>query len=396
MRFTRALVAGLTLPAGKTDFVYWDTDLPGFGVRIRGTTRRWVIQHRVKGISRREVLGDPRRITLDDARKIARARFAKGELGIDPAADRAKARAEADAAKLILGTVADRYVESRRPVVRASTSGKLTRSFKVYWKPLRHRPIADIKRAEVAARLGEIVKDHGRASAAAARSTLSAFYVWCMREGLCDANPVAATNNPSEGTKPRSRVLTDAELEVVWRHCGDDHFGRIVRLLMLTGCRREEIGGLRWDEINLDTGVITIPGERTKNHAELRLTLPAPVLALLPPRQDGGDFVFGAGRGFTGWSFCRLSLDNRIASEGRLPHWTLHDLRRTLRTGLSRLGVPPHISEAVLGHTQPLIIRTYDRYSYEAEVANALARWTAHVESVVTGRSGMNVVALRA
>ena len=82
----------------------------------------------------------------------------------------------------------------------------------------------------------------------AARVSLSAMYSWAMGEGLCEVNPVIATNNPAEGAKPRERVLSDDELRVVWRACADDDFGRAVRLLILTGCRRDEIGGLRWDE----------------------------------------------------------------------------------------------------------------------------------------------------
>ena len=116
----------------------------------------------------------------------------------------------------------------------------------------------------------EIVKEHGRTAAARARANLSALLNWAMREGLCESNPTIGTNNPNEGAQSRDRVLTDRELAVVWNACGDDDFGRIVRLLILTGCRREEIGGLQWREIDLATGMIAIPGERTKNLGLMR------------------------------------------------------------------------------------------------------------------------------
>jgi integrase len=96
--------------------------------------------------------------------------------------------------------------------------------------------------------------------------------------------------------------LTDAELRVVWNACGDDEFGRVAKLLMLTACRKSEIGDLQWSEIDLGTGLLVIGGARTKNGSELRLTLPAAALTLLPPRREGCDYVFGE-RGFKGWSY---------------------------------------------------------------------------------------------
>ena len=296
MQLTKTTIATLSLPKGRTDHIFWDDELPGFGLRLRGGTRRFVIQYRFAGQSRRESLGDPRKVSLDDARRAARARFAKLELGVDPGAERAKAKAAAEAARLTLALVSDRYLEARKPVVRPATHAAITRDLKLHWAPLRKRPIESIKRPDIAARLGEITRGSGRAAAKRARVSLSAMYSWAMGEGLCEVNPVVATNNPAEGAKPRERVLSDDELRVVWRACADDDFGRVVRLLMLTGCRRDEIGGLRWDEIDSNSGVLTIPGTRTKNHRELKLPLPRAALAILPPRpEDDREHVFGRG-----------------------------------------------------------------------------------------------------
>ena len=149
--------------------------------------------------------------------------------------------------------------------------------------------------------------------------------------------------------------MRDLYLRVIWRACTDDDFGRVVRLLMLTGCRRDEIGGLRWDEIDSNSGVLTIPGTRTKNHRELKLPLPQAALAILPPQpEDGREHVFGPRQGFRAWSYYTAILNGRAAEmEGRqLPPWRLHDLRRTMRTGLGRLGVAPHIAELVLNHVK--------------------------------------------
>jgi integrase len=388
MQFSRTTVASLSLPEGRTDFVFWDPDLPCFEVRLRGDTRRWIVQYRYAGQSRRESLGDPRKVGLEDARRIARARFAQIELGIDPKAERAKTKAAAEDARLTLAYVSDRYLEAQKPKVRPATYAALTRDLKVHWAPLAGRPIKDIERRNVAAQLGEITQGSGRTAAARARINLSAMFSWAMGEALCDANPVVATNNPRKGIGPRTRVLDDDELRIVWRACGDDDFGRIVRLLMLTGCRRDEIAKLRWSELDPVTSVLTIPGNRTKSHHALKLPLPRIAIATLPSRVDDREFVFGPRRGFRSWSYYTALLNRRIAgSEGRmLAPWTLHDLRRTLRTGLGRLGVAPHVAELVLNHVKKGMIAVYDQYNYQGEIAAALALWADHVTAAVNGR----------
>ena len=294
VKLTNETLAALALPAGKTDHIEFDGDLPGFGVRLRrgrdGSVKRsWLVQYRLGVQQRRESLGDVRKVKLEDARKIARQRFAQVELGTDPAAERAKARADAAASKLTLGVVADLYLAAKKDRQRPSTHGQCKLHLTGHWKALRDHPIDTIKRADVAAALQGITKAHGRTAASRARSNLSALFMWAMGEGLREDNPVIATNNPAEGILSRERVLSDAELQIVWNACRDDDFGRIVKLLLLTGCRREELGGLKRSEVNLDTGIMTVPGTRTKNYREHALTLPAVAIDILksvPARPD--------------------------------------------------------------------------------------------------------------
>jgi integrase len=388
MKLNKTAIASLKLPDGRSEHFVWDDDLPGFGVRLRGNSVRWTVQYRVGAQQRRESLGDVRKVDLDAARHIARQRFAQVELGADPAAERARAKAASLAAKLTLRIVAERYLAAKQGKVRPATYTAAKHHLLTLWKPLAGRPLDSIKRVDVAARLQEITSHHGRTAAARARANLSALFGWSMREGLCEANPTLSTNRPDEGTKPRDRVLGDRELAAVWRVCGDDGFGRIVKLLILTGCRREEIGALRWSEIDLDTGVLTIPGERTKNHKQLVLTLPAAAIDILraAPKRAGREFVFGErGGSFSAWSYSTVAMHNRIAAaEGKpLPHWTLHDLRRTMRTGLGKLGVAPHVAERVVNHIKGGVEAIYDRHRYAEEISAALALWAEHVISIV-------------
>ncbi len=403
MKLTQQTVAALTLPAGKAEHVEWDDALPGFGVRLRkgkhGLSKTYRVQYRVASQQRAKHL-DARKVKLEDARKIARRLFAQAQLGVDLAAEKARAKA---AAQLTLGNVADRYLAVKRRAVEkgafsASSLKAAVRYFTVFWEPLRRRPLDSIKRVEVAARVQELTAAYGRSASAKARFILSAMFRWAMGEGLCDANPVMATNNPEAGVMPRERVLGDHELKAVFDCAGDDDFGRIVKLLAYTGCRRDEIARLRRDEVDLETGRLMLMGARTKNRRPLMLMLPAPALEVLQSAtRREGPCVFGDPRhGFTGWTAAKRKLDARLVAAGTpLPHWTLHDLRRTMRTGLGRLGIPPHICELAINHVQPGIVATYDRYRYEAEVGAAIAQRAEHVTAVVEGRK-RKVVPLRA
>jgi integrase len=393
MKLTKDAVAALALPTGKAEHFEWDTTLPGFGVRLRGGGKRWVVQYRVKGQQRRESLGDVRKVTLEDARKIARQRFAQAELGVDPVAERERVNA------VTLGAVIPRYLDAKRDRLRPNSFTAAERYLAKHWKPLHSRPLETIKRADVAARLQETMKTYGRTSAARGRDILSALFGWAMREGLCEANPVLATNDPTEGIQPRDRVLNDDEIRVVWNACEDDDGGRIIKLLLLTGCRREEIGGLRWSEINRNTGLLTIPGTRTKNHRTLELPLPEVAINILRSvtRQEDRDFVFGRfGGAFSGWSAAKLRLDARIAMAAGKPiaAWRLHDLRRTMRSNLGKLGVRPDIAELAINHVKAGVEAIYDRYRYQREIAAALALWADRVLALVEGRNS-TVVALQ-
>jgi integrase len=399
MKFSKQAIAALTMPKGKREHFEWDDDLPGFGARLRSgvsLSLTWVIQYRINGKQRRESLGDVRKVSLEDARKIARQRFAKVELGVDPAAERTQARARA----LTLEVVAGRYLDAKRDRMRRSTLEGAERYFAQHWKPLHDHSLDAIKRADVAARLQELVKVHGRTSAARARGNLSALYGWAMREGLCESNPVLATNDPTEGMPTRDRVLNDSELRAVWNACENDDFGRIVKLLLLSGCRRDEIGGLSWSEIDLDTGVMTIPGTRTKNHRTLELMLPEVAIDILrsqPRRRE--DYVFGVrGGAFTAWSYSTVKLHARIVeAEGkRLVAWRLHDLRRTMRTNLGKLNIQPHIAELAINHVRGGVEGIYDRHRYQREIGAALATWAEYLLALIEGRQSKVVTLQRA
>jgi len=383
------------------DKIEWDAKLPGFGLRSRNGKRTWIFQYKFGDQNRRIKLGGPE-LSRDKARQLAIAE--KGKLaaaklghGLDPAAERDKRKAEAKpqpkSAKAF-ASIIPLYLDARRGSFASSFYIAQERYFNRHWIALHDIPLADITRADIAESMTVMAKDNGPVAANRARSALSKLYAWAIGEGLCDSNPVIGTNKRDE-KGPRERSLSNAEVAQVWLGAGDDDYGRILKLLLLTGCRRAEIGDLKWSEIDLEARTITLPGERTKNGQQHVVALTDSAIAILMgiERRADREYVFGHTRagGFCAWSVSKREFDKAL----KLEPWTVHDLRRTVRTGLGDLGVQPHIAEAVINHLPPKLIRTYDRNKYESEKRAALDQWATHLKSVVAQATGANVTALR-
>ena len=297
------------------------------------------------------------------------------------------------------GAVLRPYLAHKKSAVRLRTYEQIERHLSTQAKRLDGLQLANIDRRDIAALLTEIATDSGPSAANRFRASLSAFFAWAMREGLVDSNPVINTNKASENGA-RVRVLSDSELRSIWNVLGDDAYGVIVKLLALSGQRREEIGWLRRSEVDLDKAVISLPAERTKNKRPHDIPLSSPALAILEDwlarsEGDGEQHVFGKGAkaGYQGWSGSKELLDQRIAEAGKpLLNWTLHDLRRTMSTRMhDELGIAPHIVEAILNHIsghRAGVAGTYNRAIYANEKTAALALWGDHLLATVEGRAG--------
>jgi integrase len=383
MKFTKQSVERLRPPAGKADHFEWDDGVPGFGIRFRGGKRTWVAQLRVNGATRRLALGDCRKIELEPARAAAKRFFAEATLGKDPAAERAQARARA---ANTLGRTIDRYLDARAGAVRANTHRHLTRYLQNYFTSLHSRPADAVTRADIAPVIAAIAKEHGKASAARARSALSAFYSWALKEGIAgETNPVTFTNDPAPDERPRERTLSPAEIRAIWHTLPDSDFGKIVRLLFYTACRRSEIGNLEWSEVDFDKALLTIPGDKTKNRKTLRLPLVEEAVAILRsiPRREGSPFVFG--RGFTQFTYYHRHLCLCLRASGHATDWRLHDIRRTVRSEMGDLGVDPWVGEQILNHARAGIEGTYNWAKLEKQMRAALQLWADRLREIVEG-----------
>ena len=360
------------LPVGS---LMWDQSLNGFGARRQRRHIFYLLRYRLNGRQRFITIGrhgSP--WTPDTARNEARRLLGLVASRTDPANERVRP-VETFGAEL------QRYLERKRASLKPRSLAEITRHLLVHAKPLHHLRLGEIDRRTIALRLAEIEQGSGPIARNRVRSSLSAFFTWAVREGLIEINPVSGTGKADEGHS-RDRTLSEAEIRSVLNSLGQDQFGDIVRLLILTAQRREEIGGLRWNEIDFDRGLIVLPPARTKNKRQHEVPICNQAKAILERQPSKGEFVFG--RRFTNWSGHKADLDRRgLNCNG----WRLHDLRRTAATMMAELGILPHIIEAILNHVSGQragVAGIYNRARYEGEMRQALQRWADHIVSITS------------
>jgi integrase len=398
MKLNKAAVSQVEVPPGKSEIVVFDDDVAGFGLRVRaGGSRNWIFQYRQGGKQRRISFGSASAVSAQAARERASQLHALVKLGHDPAGQKIESRARATE---IFGQILRPYMAHKKIALRPRSYVEVERHLLMQAKRLHGLQMANIDRRSVAALLAEIAIASGPTEANHVRASLSAFFAWAMREGLIDANPVIGTNRAAE-KGARSRVLSDKELRDIWNLLADDDYGAIVKLLTLTGQRRDEIGALRRSEVDLDKALISLPAERTKNKKPHDIPLSPVALAILKDSlsrridldASRREYVFGkrAGGGYKGWSDSKELLDRSLLAAGKaIPDWTVHDLRRTMSTRMhDELGIAPHIVEAVINHMsghRAGVAGVYNRALYTREKAAALARWAEYVLAVIEER----------
>jgi integrase len=403
-RITKSSVEQLTAGERLWDHGHREV-VKGFGVRRQGDAITYYVRFRFQGIQRMCALGSHGHLTPDEARILAKQKLGQVAGGVDPFAAEKKA-GETARAKETFEKKIEQYLRRRREAMKPRAFRELERHFNNHANPLHGLRLNEIRKATVADVLDGIEENRGPVARNRFRSNLSAFFAWAIAEGFLETNPVEGTAKAEENG-PRERVLTPLELAEVWMALGTDDFSTIVRLLILTGQRREEVGGLRWSEVDLEKGSIVLPPGRTKNKRQHELPLSPQASAILVRRKAlmegrapgvgtlGRDtsLVFGEGqRGFSGWGYSKARLDKRIAKQREgggakpMPKWTLHDLRRTAATIMAEnLGVLPHTIEAILNHTsghKGVVAGAYNGARYTDEMRAALCNWALYVDEI--------------
>lgn len=368
----------------------FDLGYPGLALRIgHGGAKTFEIFYRVSGKLRRETLGRWPAISLADARmewRKTREAIAKGE---DPSQrDGAKAPAMA------FEFVAEEWLKRDQSKNKSSSQYQVHRSLEVDLLPAwRGKRVDEITKRDIHDLLDGITDRGAPIMARRMQAYVKRFFRWCIERDILETDPTVGMPRVGNG-KSRERVLNDAELVKVWEATPDGPYGAVVRMLALTGARREEIAQLRWAEVDGDC--IKLEGSRTKTGAPHIIPLSAPARALLDSMPRVGDFVFTASgaKPISGWSRPKIELD---AASG-VTDWRIHDLRRTVATGMQKLGITLQVVESALGHTSGSrggIVGVYQRHDYASEKREALEAWGAHVVSLVEGRSPGKVLPMR-
>jgi integrase len=399
MELREGIAKLISVPKGKRDVLVWDSTTPGFFLRKFASGRAmWGVRfHLPGGMQRRIHLYDAgERGSLAKARKAALDVRAKARLGEDVVAERTAA-AEASSKTVTVGKIVELYLADRRPAWRPRYSLEITRHLTKDWAPLAGSAIRSVTRQNVVDVIDKIAAGQGRVAADRAKTALSGLFVWAIDKGFADATPILHIKRRSENDV-RERTLSPEELAEVWRAAGavGGDYGSIVRLLMLTGQRRSEIGGLAWAEVreNGDGRRLELPPEKTKNHRGHIVPLSEEAWRCLPSRADRA-MVFGRrfDTGYSGWSRSKAGLDEAIAAarrarriKGTMPEWRLHDLRRSFVTLVSELGfAQPHVIEAIVNHVSGAksgVAGVYNKATYLAERRQALEAWGAWVRQL--------------
>lgn len=407
-RITKQLLD--TLKPGAKDAFVWDSKLAGFGVKVTPSgSKVFVYQYRLGGRGakvRRYTIGKFGPFTPDKARNEAEHLARLVAQGTDP--QQAKAKQRREAVDLAFDKYVERfetdYLKREWPASYADARATLDR-FAV--PVLKSKPLPAIERRD----LRDVLKPVLGKPATARKlfAILRRLFNFAVAEDDLAASPMAGLEAPSAPAS-RDRVLEDWELKLVWQAAGKigSPFGPLVRLLVLTGARREEVAGLTWAELREGAAMWHLPAERAKNGNALDLPLSALAVQELAAMKGKGDkwprkgllFSTTGKTPVSGFSKAKARLDAEIAKlndKEALEPWRLHDLRRTLATGMQRLGVRFEVTEAILNHVSGAksgVAGVYQRHDWAAEKRTALEAWASHVAGLLVEKDNSNVVAL--
>jgi integrase len=372
----------------------------GFGVRVTASgARAFILNYRLRGREHRFTIGAWPDWSALKAVREARNLRQRVDRGEDPLKDRAPIPTTKSVSSVI-DDFMTRYARNKERPLRSAD--QIQSAFDRLVKPrIGKLGVYELRRSHVAEMLDKIEDEAGPVQADRVRAYLRKALSWYSeRDDDFNLNAAfvraSARANPKE--RARTRVLSDDELRVVWPLLSEaGTFGALLKTLLLTAQRRDEVANMTWSEIGAE-GIWTIPAERykTKRSNHVPLSKAARAVIEAQPRMDGCDYVFPSRTKtpFSGFGKSKARLDKavllymqkhakKVADVEPLPNWTLHDLRRTAKTLMSRASVRPDISERVLGHVISGVEGTYDRHSYAGEKRDALEELAAMIERIL-------------
>ena len=387
-----------------------DPELRGHYVRIQpsGAKSYCAVTRDPNGKQVWATIGSTDIYKIVEARDKAREAIKRIKAGLEPFEP---APVKPDSFKAVAENYLERHVRAKGFRSQAEIERQLTNHIYPVWQD---REFIGIRRGDVTKLLDDVQDNHGPSAADHVLAVVRSIMNWYTSRSDDYTSVIArGMRRTDPKSRQRTRILDDDELRVVWTVAkANGTFGALMRIALLTAQRREKVSTMRWDDVTVD-GVWNIPAEEREKGNGGALVLPEMTLEIIRTQKRVGEnpYVF-AGRGdghFYGWSPCKRAFDGKVtkarreAAEKRgddpntvvpLPNWTLHDLRRTARSLMSRAGVRPDISERVMGHIIQGVEGIYDRHSYREEKADALVKLSGLI-GLILDPPADNVTALR-
>lgn len=419
----------------RTEFP--DARQPGLYLIVQPNGRKsWAVRYRFGGAPRKHTIGGYPGIKLEAARQIASKALTAVAEGRDPAIEKKRSkdeqrravaeekRGERDLFENVAREFIERYSKPKamaknRPDAWKETArilglredsenpAKLIESGGDVVPLWKGRKVQEITKRDINDLLDGIVDRGAPIMANRVLAAIRKLFNWCVSRDILVASPCASVEPPS-AERSRDRILTDDEMRLVWKAAGEEGwpFGPLVCLLILTGQRLNEVSGMRWEELDIESKTWTLPADRVKNNTAHEVPLSDAAVSILKnlPRVKTADgYVFTTTNDMPVSGFSRakgridVALTDLAPNKKPLDHWTFHDLRRTMASGMARIGIQLPVIEKILNHSSGSfrgIVGVYQRHSYSDEKRMALDAWANFVDAVVTGKRSENVISL--
>ncbi len=383
------------LEAEDKDQFYWDTDVTGLALKVTPKGKKtFLVQYRPGGrgtTTRKIFIGPYGQVSLHKAKTEAKSILGLRADGRDPALERRQAKQLSISDKFadVAADFLAKHASQNRTV--DETSRILKSDVLPKWGK---RSIHELGKRDVNYLLDTVVARGSHVMANRTLATLRKLFNWCLSRGIITASPCEGISAPHR-EKARDRVLSDDELITILRTARQmgGAFGATIQMLILTAQRRNEVSEMTWDELDLDNDLWTIPGSRTKNEKPHFVHLSSQAKTVLASLTHIGSFVFtSTGKTpFSGFSKSKKRLDELSG----VTDWRLHDIRRTVTSGMAQLGIQPHIADKILNHQSGTIsgvAAVYQRHEFLNERKTALDAWGSYVQSLLDKTDRDNVV----
>lgn len=395
-KLTKRLIDGMTYQEGNLKDIRWDSEMAGFGIRLFPSGKKsFVLFYRIKNKQYLYTVGRYGKVTLERARELATMRFGEIADNQDPLKERkVSKRKNSHTVEKTVKAFIEKYAKEHTRNWQEAERILEKDVVPVIGK----KPVDEVTKDDIIKILDNVVKRKARIMANRTLAHTRRFFNWCVERNLIPYSPAFKVAAPSKSIS-RNFVIADVELKEIWEVSSDVNqpFASLIKFLFLTGQRRGEAASMKWTDIDKKKKLWTIPRENNKSDREHIVPLSDMALSIIEDMPKLGVYIFSdtGKRPFENFSRDKKIIDRAIDNkrEARNEHsmraWRIHDIRRTLASGMAQLGVAPHVVEKLLNHSGGIIsgvAAVYNRYEYQDEMRDAVDKWASHVQEILENK----------